>query len=256
MTRLANAAKTVESQTDELIRHGWSRPNHRSQRENPKRRTCSLRAAPQRGTRLPISRQSQYWTTSTWHGAIVAGAKSTPHSVNIYAASKVLSERSAWDFHATEKPCFQLGTINPNFHLGPSHAGASTDSTNRFVKPVAAGQTEPVHMLGGQWFINVVDDARLHVLALTRADVGNERILAFTGRLAWKDVVEKIIRADPQATKAKEIDTTQPKFVEGDLTTVDKKRMEELLGDKSADLGLSIRQLLGKADVHPAPKWY
>jgi len=37
----------------------------------------------------------------------------------VYAASKTLAERAAWDFVAKEKPAFDLTAINPSFNFGP-----------------------------------------------------------------------------------------------------------------------------------------
>ena len=196
----------------------------------------------------------QHWTTDTWHD-IVDEAKKSPNRINIYAASKVLAEKGAWEAVEKLKPGFKLTSINPNLNIGPNHPGASTASSNRFIQAIAAGSTEPVDSLSSQWFINVVDVARLHVLALTRADVGNERILSFEEVFTWKQIVDEIVQIDPQS-KAKDIDTSSARFTDKDLTTVDSRRMLELLEKTQANLALSIRQLLGKADVHPAPKWY
>lgn len=37
-----------------------------------------------------------------------------------------------------------------------------------------------------EWFIDVQDDARLHVAAITNGDVSNERIFGFAEPFNWK----------------------------------------------------------------------
>lgn len=37
----------------------------------------------------------------------------------MYAASKALAERAAWDFVEKEKPSFDLSVINPVYNFGP-----------------------------------------------------------------------------------------------------------------------------------------
>ena len=95
----------------------------------------------------------------------------------------------------------------------------------------------------------------LHVLFLTRSDVGKERILAFTDRFTWKQVIDEILKMDAQS-KAKDVDFSSGDFTERDLTTVDTKRTFDILEHTQADLTLTLKQLLGKADVHKGPRWY
>lgn len=79
--------------------------------------------------------------------------------------------------------------------------------------------------------------------------------MAFKEPISWKQVVDEIVKIEPES-KAKEIDTSKAHYTEKDITTEDLKRTVQLLGGTQADLSLTLKQLLGKAEIHKGPQWY
>uniref|UniRef100_A0A1Y1MV40 Uncharacterized protein n=1 Tax=Photinus pyralis TaxID=7054 RepID=A0A1Y1MV40_PHOPY len=78
-----------------------------------------------------------------------------------------------------------------------------------------------------EWFVDVQDTARLHVIALLDPEVRDERLFAFAGPHNWTDVIEVLRRRCPQSKLPPAPDN------EGrDLSDVKPaKRAEQLLRD-------------------------
>ncbi|KAK1570175.1 aldehyde reductase [Colletotrichum navitas] len=125
-------------------------------------------------------------TTDTWNIEAVELAYRDPpyepeRALPVYAASKTLSEKEAWKFMDERKPSFTLNTILPNMNFGASLdvANQGHPSTSAFVAELFKGNT---HYLGGitaQYFVDVQDDAILHVAAAVHPDIQSERVFAF-----------------------------------------------------------------------------
>ena len=77
-----------------------------------------------------------------------------------------------------------------------------------------------------QYYINVADDARLHIIALTAPDVVSERIFGFAGTFHWNQILEMMRRAVPEGvTVPEDIDDDRRDLSE----IVPRARAEELL---------------------------
>ena len=150
-------------------------------------------------------------TADTWGEEAVDLAYRDPpyepeRALPVYAASKTLAEKEAWKFMAEKKPAFTLNTVLPNMNLG-----ASLDSTNQGHPSTSAIVAELFkgnpNYLGGitprrspvpippshysptlekkqadpnpEYFVDVQDDALLHVAAAIHPDVQSERVFAF-----------------------------------------------------------------------------
>lgn len=88
-------------------------------------------------------------TTDTWNDAAVTGAYGEPpyvipHGFLVYAASKTLSEKAAWDFVREKKPAFTMNTVVPNLNLGASLdlANQGHPSSSQFIVSLFKGNTE------------------------------------------------------------------------------------------------------------------
>ncbi|KAI9698119.1 MAG: hypothetical protein M1836_004121 [Candelina mexicana] len=155
---------------------------------------------------------------NTWNDAAVEAAwsPSTPVdelAYHVYAASKTQGEREAWDWVKRRKPHFEFNVIVPNTNVSwmfsnicgthPKRTG-DTDLTRQYGRilcPEIAGSTMTwtsnllkgddtvVRKFPPQWFVNVEDCARLHVIALLDPDVRSERIFAFAGKFNWTDII-------------------------------------------------------------------
>jgi nucleoside-diphosphate-sugar epimerase len=110
----------------------------------------------------------------TWFDAAVEQSKTSPNGGNIYATSKVLSEKAAWDYQKKNKPAFSITAINPNANFGAPVPGTPFFSTGKWLMDFAEGKESPLNSLGPQYHVDVEDVAKLHVIALTREDVKNE----------------------------------------------------------------------------------
>jgi hypothetical protein len=75
--------------------------------------------------------------------------------------------------------------------------------------------------------VNVLDNARLHLLALLDTSVTNERIYAYDEIFTWNGLIDIISRLRP-SSKAR-LEAARPKDEVADITTVDNKLGGELL---------------------------
>lgn len=157
-------------------------------------------------------------------------------------------EQAAWEFVKNEKPQFVLNCVNPNFNIGEKLEPNAPGSTAGWVANMYKGDENMIKMLQSfppQFYIDVKDDARLHVAALTHEDVANERLLGFAGPFnyqTWVDVLKKI---DP--SKSYPPATSDDK----DLSTYEQGRSVELLKRFGQDgwtpLETSVRELLASS---------
>lgn len=84
------------------------------------------------------------------------------------------------------------GTVNPNGNIGlvlsPENQGYPTSA--RFVQALCAGNYNDIKDTPPQWFINVQDDAKLHVIALIDPEVRFERVFGTTGPFTFQDLID------------------------------------------------------------------
>jgi nucleoside-diphosphate-sugar epimerase len=194
------------------------------------------------GSPNPGGKTTQHFEASKWNDASVEDMKKAPNGMNVYGASKVLSERSAWDFVKKNKPNFALTAILPNANLGAPVPGTEVLTTGKWVTDLATNGHSMALYAGPQFHVDVGDVAKLHVLALIREDVKNERILAFGTAYTANSLIDAVKKVKPDAP------TPEPKE-EWDLkdnTTVDVQRANELLKDQGGlrDLEYSVRASL------------
>jgi nucleoside-diphosphate-sugar epimerase len=117
---------------------------------------------------------TQYFDASTWNEKAVEDHKKSPTGMNVYAASKTLSEKFAWDFIKDKKPHFTLTTILPNTNFGAPVPGLPTLTTGAWITDLADKGEAIVLNTGPQYHVDVGDVAKLHVIALTNENVKNE----------------------------------------------------------------------------------
>jgi len=146
-------------------------------------------------------------TSKDWNQPAIdryeAGKKDDPRVA--YAAAKTLAEKAAWTWVETEKPHFELVSVNPNANYGPVLHGESR-STAGWIYSLLHNETKNIETVPSQWYVDVRDDAKLHILGLTKPELGGERILAFAGPYGWNDLLH-ILRKNFPNVKVPE-DTT------------------------------------------------
>ncbi|KZO93928.1 NAD(P)-binding protein [Calocera viscosa TUFC12733] len=123
-----------------------------------------------------------------------------------YVAGKTLAERAAWKYVETESPPFELTVIIPPMNWGPKLYGSWAISldwldkllkgdetcfsmppcTSSFHARIFRGTNQMVHVV---YIVDIRDDAKLHVLALSEAEAGGKRILAVGNPHGWNEVL-------------------------------------------------------------------
>ncbi|EGE80807.1 aldehyde reductase II [Blastomyces dermatitidis ATCC 18188] len=136
----------------------------------------------------------------TWNDEIVHAAWAPPpyegwqRRHNVYAASKTEGEKVAWKWMRENQPGFVLNTVLPNANFGevlsPQHQGfPSTAGWVRAVWEGFKGKYADEVSNKPQYYVNVRDNALVHVAALIYADVQAERLFAFAQPYNWNDIL-------------------------------------------------------------------
>jgi nucleoside-diphosphate-sugar epimerase len=187
----------------------------------------------------------QHLTTDTWYDSVLEAAQKSPNGGNVYGASKVLSERTAWDFQKDKKPHFDITSINPNANFGGPVPGTPILSTGKWLLDLSEGKETPLDTMGPQFHVDVDDVAKLHIIALVNESVKNERILAYGSRYTVNSLIDTIKKVKPDAPTPQK----KEEWAVEDQTTVDVSRANELLKDQGGlrDMEYSIRRNLGVA---------
>lgn len=172
----------------------------------------------------------------TWNETAVKAAWAPPpyeglqRRLDVYSATKTQAEQAAWKFMEDKKPDFVLNTVLPNVNMGTilSPENQGYPSSGGWVKAVWDGfpgeEGEKLKYNPPQYYINVQDDALVHVAALIYPDVQNERLFAFAHPYSWNDILDALRRLYPQQKFIDDI----PNIGE-DKSKVANQRAEELL---------------------------
>jgi len=126
-----------------------------------------------------------------------------------------------------EKPTFAFNSILPNANFGPILDPESSASTAGWIVDTFHGKDSALKSAPPQWFVDVRDTARLHVLALTSPSLasGGVRVWAVAEPYTYNLILQALRKIYPSKKF--------PEDVEGlgrDLSRIDNKRASELLG--------------------------
>lgn len=159
-----------------------------------------------------------------------------------YASGKILSEKAAWDWVEKTGGKVTFTTVHPNAVWGaPILRNGKASVPGDWVWDLYEGKTSTYDMALPQWFNNVTDIAKAHVAAIANDDVGNERLIAFSGMFGWNDVTQSLAKSFPQQNVAplqpKEKDTV-------DGTQVLNDRFKSICGGTLKDLDQSVRETI------------
>ncbi|KAH8174902.1 NAD dependent epimerase/dehydratase family protein [Sarocladium implicatum] len=145
----------------------------------------------------------------------------------VYGAAKYKAEKCAFDFMQEHKPHFVFNSILPNVNIGRTvaveHLGFPSGSS--LINTLDKGYPLGPVALPNQLFVNTEDTALLHLAALTREEVQNERLLAMSAPFSWKRIVEILTRKFPERKSMVQQCEDGP----AELATVDNSRAAELL---------------------------
>ncbi|KAF5604327.1 aldehyde reductase II [Fusarium pseudocircinatum] len=170
--------------------------------------TSSSTAAVFPEAEIPVVVDANTWNDKAL--SILQNSASAPEWYVAYAASKVEAERAVWDFYqndVTRRSDLVVNTVLPSTNFGKSldwkHQGYP--STSGFIRTLWSGTAlESLTNASPQYFIDVQDDAKLHVAATLLPDVQGERI--FPWAETWNlDQILAILRAqNPDRTFVKD----------------------------------------------------
>ncbi|CBF78393.1 hypothetical protein AN8583.2 [Aspergillus nidulans FGSC A4] len=133
-------------------------------------------------------------TRETWHDACIDAAwdKDTPENERgylVYSASKTSAEKEAWNWVQQNQPHFGFNSIVPNTNYGrilcPEIPATSMTETANLLH----GNDSVIRRFPPQWFVDVEDTARLHVVALLSPSAVGKRIFAFAQAFNWTDIL-------------------------------------------------------------------
>ncbi|EME41941.1 hypothetical protein DOTSEDRAFT_74095 [Dothistroma septosporum NZE10] len=114
----------------------------------------------------------------------------------VYAASKAEAEKAFWKYLAEEAPGFVGNAVLPNYNMGKILS--SPGATGGGVLSVLKGD---VPSAVPQYMIDVIDDARLHVIAAALdSSLQEERIFAFNVPFNWTDIIALVKELRPSNT--------------------------------------------------------
>ncbi|KAJ5682091.1 NAD dependent epimerase/dehydratase [Penicillium maclennaniae] len=170
----------------------------------------------------------------TWNEAAVKAAfdpsvKSSNKPYVVYAASKTLGEQAAWKWIEQHNPRFVFNAILPNFNAQLQALTSECiqtgeilhenigGSTMGLIRKVLKGDNGLFAFLTPQYYVDVVDTARLHAIALLAPSVKSQRIFAFAAPFNVTDVIS-ILRGlrpdhkfdDPPANEGQDLTEVVP----------------------------------------------
>lgn len=181
-----------------------------------------------------------------WNDEVIKQAWAPPpYDANrawpVYAASKTQGEQAAWKFMEDQKPSFKFNTVNPNYLMGKLLHSKQGRSTGSFLLKIRDNDSETIAFMKAfdpQWMVDIVDVAKLHVIALTNPDVRNERLLAYAEKFDWNTWVRVMQKIAKEETKHLEPIENCPV----DLSTVATERSVELLKEAGIDGFTSLEE--------------
>ncbi|OJD35910.1 aldehyde reductase ii [Diplodia corticola] len=152
-------------------------------------------------------------TKDTWNEEAVQMAGSLPHDLSdlekgfiVYAASKVKGEQAMWEWVKPNEPSLVVNSVVPGGNFGrilsPENQGfpsttmlaaALYNSDEDLIKTFVTSYPP-------EWFVDVQDNGRLHVAALTHPDVCGERVFACASPYNWNDVLSSLRELYPAGT--------------------------------------------------------
>ncbi|EXJ79557.1 hypothetical protein A1O3_07836 [Capronia epimyces CBS 606.96] len=153
-----------------------------------------------------VSKNGLVIDQSTWNDTVVQAAysKDTPAQIQplvVYAASKTEGERAFWKWVADNKPRFTTNSVLPDLTLGKILLPEIPGSTMSWAASLLKGQATVIDSVPPQWFVDVRDAARLHVVALLDPQVKSERLFAFSHEFNWTDVIGIFKKLRPENTQ-------------------------------------------------------
>lgn len=149
-------------------------------------------------------------------------SKLIAHPPDVYSASKTEAERAFWAAAKSTNPPFQVAAVLPAANYG-TRFRETGNSTADWVIGAYTGKDRSLSQFPPQYFINVSDDAKLHVAALIDPTCNGERIFGFTAPQSYNHLLAVFRKLEPGRDFGEDADIGE------DVTEVPNKEAEELL---------------------------
>ncbi|KAF9519343.1 hypothetical protein BS47DRAFT_1312535 [Hydnum rufescens UP504] len=155
-------------------------------------------------------RAGKVYTEKDWYPVTYDQAKNSTVPYFVYAASKSLAEKAAWDFVEEKKPGFTLTTILPSIIYGENQSGVPIDftdprpgGTNNAIA-IALDPTRDVTQIAApSGFVDVRDTAAAHLLAAEHPDAPGERFIVVQKRYLPVEYIKFFAKEFPGRELAK-----------------------------------------------------
>jgi nucleoside-diphosphate-sugar epimerase len=185
------------------------------------------------------------YTASDWNPITLEEALDNSSWIPGYRGSKTFAERAAWAFMDREKPNFTLTTLTPPGIFGPmvrypGYPQDTPNASNRIFGSLLEGKIFPT---GLYTWINVMDAAIAHVIAIEDERFGNERIfLTSSEQFCIRDVLEIIYERFPELRARLPASDTWDvaAYPESGVYKVDTARAKVLIGKEFTPLRSTV----------------
>ncbi|CAG9985054.1 unnamed protein product [Clonostachys byssicola] len=125
------------------------------------------------------------------------------HGARVYEASKTQAEQELWKFHRenrSKRPDLVVNTVLPNLVFGRSLDPVRQGylSSGGLIPALWQGQVLPFHKAQNpQYFVDVQDVGRLHVIGALFEKVKDQRLFGFADRFSWDKILEIMRKQEP-----------------------------------------------------------
>jgi len=184
-------------------------------------------------------------TKDSWNDfAVKAACEPDPDGYVVYAASKTEAERALWDAVKATSPPFQVSAVLPNANFG-SRLRPTGNSTGDWVWGLYNGKDD-LFNIPPQYYIDVSDDAKLHVAALVDPSANGQRLFGFAGTYNANDILAVFRKLEPSKSFIEDRDQGQ------DLSEVPNQDAEALLKKHYGHGWTSLEESLKRNIAPPA----
>lgn len=129
----------------------------------------------------------------------------------VYAAAKAKSEQAAWKYYAEKKPHYSLNQVLPAANFGPAPAPEKQGlpSTGGWPKALYDGDLSLIQNVPAQYFVDVRDNAKLHIGGLLDPATNEERLFAFAEPYNWNKVLAEFRKLWPERKFVEDLEGLQ-----------------------------------------------
>jgi nucleoside-diphosphate-sugar epimerase len=147
---------------------------------------------------IPVPNEKLTVTKDTWNEKVLETIRTnpSPSPYEVYAASKTEAEKALWKAVKETNPPFQVATVLPNANFG-HRIRATGNSTGDWLLDTYNGKETALANSPPQYFINVRDDAKLHVIALTDPACNGDRIFGFADTYSLNKILAILRKLEP-----------------------------------------------------------